>query len=75
VAAAGKILVLIGAVLLLLGVLLLAGGRIPFLGRLPGDIRLEGERHTFYFPIITCIVLSIVFTVLLNVAARLFLHR
>ena len=74
-AAAGKMLVLTGATLLLVGVLLLAGDRIPFLGQLPGDIKLKGEEHTFYFPIVTCIILSIVLTVLLNVVARLFFHE
>jgi len=69
--AMGKALLAAGAVLMLLGFLLLLGDRVPLLGRLPGDIRLKGERFTFYFPLATCILLSVVLTVILNVVLRL----
>lgn len=71
---AGKFLILAGAILVGLGLLLMAAGKIPLLGELPGDIRHEGRGMTFYFPIATCIVLSIVLTILLNLLIR-FLGR
>ncbi len=62
----GIILFLIGG-----GVYLAAKFGIP-LGRLPGDIRIEGQNGSFYFPIVTSIVLSIVLTIVLNIIVRLF---
>ena len=48
------------------GGLLFIGGRLPLrLGRLPGDIAIEGRRGSFYFPVVTCILLSVVFTLLM----------
>ena len=56
----GRTLLLLGAVLALVGFLLYFGGKLPFrLGRLPGDIVHRGEHSTFYFPIVTCLVLSL----------------
>jgi hypothetical protein len=55
----GKWLVVIGLVLVGIGVLLWASGKIQFLGRLPGDIRIEGEHFQFYFPLATCLLLSV----------------
>jgi hypothetical protein len=61
----GKLLIGIGLMLALLGALLFAGSRLPFrLGRLPGDIVIQGKASTFYFPIVTCLVLSLVLTLL-----------
>ena len=55
----GKLLLILGAFLLIVGALLVVGARLPFrLGRLPGDIAYQGRHTTFYFPIVTCIVLS-----------------
>ncbi len=69
----GKMLILMGLFVLLVGLILTFAPRlrIPFLGRLPGDIRIEREGFSFYFPIVTCILLSILLTLLLNVIARL----
>jgi hypothetical protein len=69
----GKMLILIGLFVLLLGLILTFAPKlkIPFLGRLPGDIRIEREGLSFYFPIVTCIVLSLLLTLLLNLIARL----
>jgi Protein of unknown function (DUF2905) len=64
----GRALLLIGGAIVVLGVLLLLAGRIPLLGRLPGDISIRRGNTSFYFPIVTCIVLSVVLTVILNVA-------
>ncbi len=55
----GRTLLLFGGLLVLLGALFYFGGKLPFrLGRLPGDIIRRGEHTTFYFPIVTCLVLS-----------------
>jgi Protein of unknown function (DUF2905) len=58
--ALGRTLLLLGAVLALVGALLYFGRKLPFrLGKLPGDIIHRGEHTTFYFPIVTCLVLSL----------------
>ncbi|MBM4464612.1 MAG: DUF2905 domain-containing protein [Chloroflexi bacterium] len=69
----GKMLILMGLFVLVVGLIMTFAPRlrIPLLGRLPGDIRIEREGFSFYFPIVTCILLSIVLTLLLNVVARL----
>lgn len=61
----GKLLVVVGIVLVAAGVLLSFSGQLPFrLGRLPGDIHYEGRRTSFYFPIVTSIVISLQLTVI-----------
>ena len=61
-----KILLVIGIALAAVGALLLCGVRLPFrLGRLPGDIAYQGRHGSFYFPITTCIVLSLALTLLM----------
>ena len=62
----GIILILVGG-----GVYLASKFGIP-LGRLPGDIHIEGKNGSFYFPVVTSIVLSLVLTVILNIIIRLF---
>lgn len=69
--AVGRSLLIFGAILALLGALILVGSRVPFLGRLPGDIFFQRGNFSFYFPLITSIVLSLVLTVLANVVIRL----
>lgn len=62
----GKALLVFGGVLVVMGLLLTLGSRLPFrLGRLPGDIVWQGKNSTFYFPVVTCIVISVVLTVIL----------
>ncbi len=68
----GWTLLLMAAVLAALGLLLLAADKVWFLGRLPGDIRVERPGFTFYFPFATCVVLSVVLTVVLNLILRWF---
>jgi hypothetical protein len=68
----GKILILGGAFLAFLGLLLFFWQRIPFLGRLPGDIFVNKGSFQFLFPIVTCIIISIVLTIVLNLVFRLF---
>jgi hypothetical protein len=65
----GRILLIVGIVLVVVGGLAALGIRLPF-GRLPGDIAIEGERGGFYFPIVTMIVISVVLTILLNLFLR-----
>lgn len=65
----GRILLVVGIVLVVVGGLAALGIRLPF-GRLPGDIAIEGERGAFYFPIVTMIVISVVLTILLNLFVR-----
>ena len=67
----GKSLMVIGAALALLGGLLWLASRLPFLGHLPGDIRIERPGFTCLIPLATLIVLSIVLTILLNIIARI----
>jgi hypothetical protein len=66
----GKTLILLGAVLMVLGVVFVLAPKIPFLGKLPGDIHLKGKNWSFSFPVVTCIVISIVLTLLLNLFWR-----
>jgi hypothetical protein len=62
----GKLLLVGGVVLLGAGALLVFGARLPFrLGRLPGDIAYQGRHGSFYFPIVTCVVLSVVLTLIM----------
>jgi hypothetical protein len=62
----GKALLVFGALLVLIGAVLLVGAKLPLrIGRLPGDIVYQGRHTTFYFPIVTCIVLSVALTLLL----------
>ncbi len=61
----GKMLIGLGALLLVLGVVLLAAGRLHLpLGRLPGDISWRGKHSVVYFPVVTCIVLSVLLSLL-----------
>lgn len=65
-------LVLLGGVLVVLGLALMLGGRMHLpLGRLPGDIVYRGKQTTFYFPIVTCILLSVVFSLVLYLLGKL----
>ena len=60
----GRLLMIAGCVLLLLGALFSLGGRLPWLGRLPGDIVVERENFRFYFPLATSIIISIILSLL-----------
>lgn len=66
----GKVLVLFGGIILLLGLILWSGFAPKWLGRLPGDIRIEREHSAFYFPIVTCIIISIVLSVIFSIFRR-----
>ncbi len=67
----GKILIIVGVIVVVLGLLLAFGGRIPFIGKLPGDILVERDGFTFYFPVVTFLILSVVLTLIINLIFRL----
>jgi hypothetical protein len=54
----GKTLMVLGGILLLMGLLLTAGAKLPWVGRLPGDIAIQRENFSFYFPLMTCLLVS-----------------
>jgi Protein of unknown function (DUF2905) len=71
VADLGKLLILFGVLLVALGLILVFGGRAHLpIGRLPGDIIYRGKHTTLYFPIVTCIVLSIVLSIVFYLISR-----
>ena len=67
-----RTLIVIGLVLVAAGLLFNFAGRLPFrLGRLPGDIYIHGRNSTFYFPLATCILLSVLFSLVLWIVRKL----
>ncbi|HUA57816.1 MAG TPA: DUF2905 domain-containing protein [Verrucomicrobiae bacterium] len=67
----GRMLIVMGIVLVVAGLLVTFAGRLPFrLGHLPGDIRIEGKNSGFYFPITTCILLSLLLTLVMWIFGR-----
>ena len=62
----GKMLIVLGAVIAGIGVLFMVGDKIPWIGKLPGDILIKKEKFTVYFPIVTCIILSILLTIVFS---------
>ena len=66
----GKLLVVVGAIVVAIGVVLIVFGRIPGLGRLPGDIHIQRGNWTFYFPLATSLLLSVVLSIVLWLISR-----
>lgn len=66
----GKMLILLGVFLILIGLFLVIGDKIPWIGRLPGDIIIKKEKFSFYFPITTCIIISILLTLVFTLLRR-----
>jgi len=66
----GKGLVLLGLLLMAAGALLWVLGRVPYVGRLPGDIYIRRGNASFYFPLATCIILSLIVSVILSLMRR-----
>ncbi len=67
----GRMLITLGIVLVVLGVLITFAGRLPFrIGRLPGDISYHGKHTTFYFPVVTCLVLSVILSLVMWIVRR-----
>lgn len=65
----GRVVLIVGVVLVVIGGLAVLGVRLPF-GRLPGDIAIEGERGGIYVPIVTMLVISVILTILINLLGR-----
>lgn len=66
----GKILILTGIIIVIIGVILTFAGKIPFLGKLPGDISIKRENFTFYFPVTTSIIVSILLSLILYLIGK-----
>lgn len=66
----GRFLILTGLVIALIGLVLLLAERVPWLGRLPGDIRIERGNWRFYFPLATSLLISVILTILINLFRR-----
>ena len=66
----GKMLVIFGVVIVLIGVALWSGFGSGWFGRLPGDIRIQRGNSAFYFPIVTCIIISIVLSLIFSLFRR-----
>ncbi len=61
----GKVLILFGIIMIVVGGLFLFGSKIPFIGRLPGDIAIQKKNFSFYFPITTSIIISIILSLIM----------
>ncbi len=66
----GKLLIIVGGFIVIVGLFLALGLRIPYLGKLPGDISVDRGNVHFYFPLVTCLLLSLVLTLLLSAFFR-----
>jgi hypothetical protein len=66
----GKVLVIVGIGIVLVGLIFWSGVTPKWLGRLPGDIRIERGNSAFYFPIVTCIIISILLSVIMSLFRR-----
>lgn len=66
----GKALIVVGIVIVIVGVLVTFGPRIPYIGRLPGDIFIKREHFVFYFPLATSVIVSIILSVIFYFLTR-----
>ncbi|MCS7227402.1 MAG: DUF2905 domain-containing protein [Endomicrobia bacterium] len=66
----GKFLVILGIVIILIGLFLLLLNKLPYIGKLPGDIYIKKDNFVFYFPLATSILISIIITIILNLLFR-----
>ena len=66
----GRALIFFGVILAAFGLILLLAPKIPWVGRLPGDILIQRERFTFYFPLVSCLLASLVLSLLLWIVGR-----
>ncbi len=61
----GKIIIYFGVLLVVIGFIFMLGSKLPFIGKLPGDIAVERKNYSFYFPVTTCIIISIILSFIL----------
>jgi Protein of unknown function (DUF2905) len=66
----GKTLIIVGGIIVVLGVIFLAGGKLPCFGNLPGDIHIKGKQSSFYFPVVTMLLVSVILTIIVNLIFR-----
>lgn len=66
----GKLIIILGIFLVVIGVLIVLAPRIPYIGRLPGDIYIRRDRFTIYFPLVSSIIISLILTLILNFIFR-----
>mgnify|MGYP001587474092 CR=1 FL=1 len=66
----GKSLIIFGLIIIVFGIIITFAGKIPWLGRLPGDIQIKRDNFTFYFPLATCILVSVIVSLLLWLLKR-----
>ena len=66
----GKTLIVAGILLVAIGLLLTFGGKLNFIGKLPGDIRIERENFSFFFPLGTCILASLLLSLIIWIFKR-----
>ena len=66
----GKLLIILGAILMAVGIIITYSDKIPFLGKMPGDITFEKDNFKFYFPVVTSIIISILLSILLALINR-----
>ncbi|MDR4509079.1 MAG: DUF2905 domain-containing protein [Candidatus Brocadiaceae bacterium] len=62
----GKTLIFLGIIMIVFGIFFMIGNKIPFLGKLPGDISVQKKNFNFYFPITTCIIISVILTIIMK---------
>jgi len=61
----GRIIIFIGLLVVVIGFVFVLGSKLPFIGKLPGDIAIEKGNYSFYFPVTTCIIISIILSFIL----------
>lgn len=66
-ASIGKVLVILGAIIILIGIVIIYAHKIPYIGRLPGDIYIKRDNFVFYFPLTTCILISAIVYLILRI--------
>ena len=69
---AGKVLIITGLILIMFGLVLIFWTKIPFLGKMPGDLIIEKNNIRLFFPLATCLLISLILTVIFNIVFRLF---
>jgi membrane protein implicated in regulation of membrane protease activity len=66
----GKLLILLGGILIIIGAVIVLAGKLPWLGRLPGDIYIERRNFTFFFPLTTSVLISVILSLMLYLLSR-----
>ncbi len=66
----GKLLIFCGIILVFLGIIIIFFEKIPYFGKLPGDIYIKRKNFVFYFPVVTSLILSLIITIIINLLIR-----